>query len=114
MFGLFRLLGIVVALSVAAIVIDPSWNGGARELTLRVRSVGECIAVVRSVGDRFASERLARRDAESGRSAKREPARARPAVAAGPVRADEGPQESLTRDERARLDRLIEEKTRED
>jgi len=120
MFGLIRLLGIAVALVVAAIVIDPSWNGGARELTLRVRSVGECVQVVRNFGDRFAGERVVRRDApraaDPAGSADAEKARAGPppAVAAGPVRVDEGPQESLTRDERERLDRLIEEKTREE
>ncbi len=116
MLGLFRLLGIAVALGVAAITIDPSWDGSARELTLRVRSVRECVQVVRAFGDRFASERLVRRDAPRGPdSAEQAQARqAPPAVAAGPVRVDEGPQESLTPDERERLDRLIEEKTREE
>ena len=118
MFGLFRLLGIAVALVVAAVVIDPSWNASARELTLRVRSVRECVAVVSAFGDRFAGKRIVRRDApRSPESAPREQARAPqapPPVAAGPVRVDEGPQESLTPDEREGLDQLIEEKTREE
>ncbi len=118
MFGLFRLLGVAVALVVAAVMIDPSWNSRARELTLRVRSVRECVEVVRALGDRFSGERMVRRNAPGGPgSTAREQAQARqtpPAVAAGPVRLDEGPQESLTLDERERLDRLIEEKTREE
>ncbi len=118
MFGLFRLLGIAVALVVAAILIDPTWNGSARELTLRLRSAGECVEVVRAFGDRFTGDRVVRRDAprspESATPARAQAPQTPPPVAAGPVRVDEGPQESLTPGERERLDQLIEEKTREE
>lgn len=119
MFGLFRLIGIVVALGVAAIVVEPSWNGGTRSLTLRIRSAGECVEVVRALGDRVAGDRVADEDREKKRKrADRDRAgtvRAEPPpVAAGPVSLDEKPQEELTERERAKLDRLIEEKTREE
>ena len=113
MFGLFRLIGIVVALAVAAVVVEPSWNEGDRSLKLRVRSVGECVAVVRALGDRVSRDRLARSD----RSDEGDPDGARdstPPVAAGPVSIEEAPQARITDDEREALDRLIEEKTREE
>lgn len=114
MFGLFRLIGIVVALAVAAVLIEPSWNGGARALTLRVRSAGECIEVVRALGDRVAGERVAEEKPKDLQRPRARTVGEPPPVAAGPVALDEKPQEQLTEEEREILDRLIEEKTRED
>ncbi len=113
MFGLFRLIGIVVALAVGAVVVEPSWNEGDRSLKLRVRSVGECVAVVRALGDRVSRDRLARSDRsdEGDQDGGRE---STPPVAAGPVSVEETPQARITDDEREALDRLIEEKTREE
>ncbi len=116
MFGLFRLIGLVVALAVAAIVIEPSWNGGTRSLTLRIRSAVECVEVVRAFGDRVAGDRVADKK-DKKKKQKRvgvdELPSGPPPVAAGPVTLDEKPQERLTERDREVLDRLIEEKTRE-
>jgi cell division protein FtsN len=111
-FGLFRLIGIGVALAIAAVVIEPSWNANTHSLTLRVRSARECVAVVRALSDRVASERVAEKPTRNDRAQARESQP--PPVAAGPVALDEKPQEKLTDQEREVLDRLIEEKIREE
>ncbi len=114
MFGLFRLIGIGMALAVAAVVIEPSWNANTHSLTLRVRSARECVEVVRALGDRVAGERVAEKSKRKDRAQARESEVEPPPVAAGPVALDEKPQERLTDAEREVLDRLIEEKTREE
>lgn len=115
MFGLFRLIGIVVALAVAAVIFEPSWDGDQRALTLRVRSARECIEVVRALGDRVSGDRVAKKSKKDRKQARGvEGGGDPPPVAAGPVALDEKPQERLTEHEREVLDRLIEEKTREE
>ena len=110
---MFRLIGIVVALGLAAVLLEPSWDASQRSLTLRVRSASECVEVVRSLGARV-GDRLARApDEEEDERAPKAESKP-PPVAAGPVSLEEKPQERLTDEERAVLDRLIEEKTRED
>ena len=113
-FGLFRLIGIGVALAIAAVVVEPSWNASSYSLTLRVRSARECVEVVRALGDRVAAERVVEKSKRDDRARARGSEVEPPPVAAGPVALDEKPQERLTDEEREVLDRLIEEKIREE
>ena len=84
-------------------MIEPRWTSETRTLTLRVRTPDELVRGVqgaaRSLGDK-AAERVAGAIAEP------------PAVSAAPPERAAQP-EQHSAEERARLDRLVEEKTRE-
>ena len=101
---MFRLLFLLLLLGTAFVLIEPRWSPDSRTLTLRVRSAAELAAVVqstaRSLGDK-AAERVV-----SGASSP-------PPVASAPPESAAHVGESHSDAERARLDRLVEEKTRE-
>jgi hypothetical protein len=94
-------LFLLILLGSAFLLVESSWAPETLTLTLRVRSASELVKSVqaraRSLGDK-AAERVA--------GAVREPS---PVSAAPPERAAE---EQHSDEERARLDRLVEEKTR--
>ena len=101
---MFRLLSLLILLGIAFVLIEARWAAETRTLTLRVRTSAELVKGVqgaaRTLGDK-AAERVAGAVAEP------------PAVsAAPPERAAESVSEQHSDDERARLDRLVEEKTR--
>jgi hypothetical protein len=102
---LFRFLLLLLVCGAAFVMIEPSWASESRTLSLRVRTPAELVRDVqraaRSLGDK-AAERVA--------GAITEPP---PVSAAPPERAAEQISEKHTAEERARLDRLVEEKTRE-
>jgi len=115
MFRLIRFAFLLAVLAVGALAVDPHWSESTRTLTLRVRSANELLEVVgaqaRALGQRVLDARNDR-DPESGRTARATGEAATADVAAGPIRRDEAPIERITNEERSRLDRLIEEKTR--
>ncbi len=97
-----RLIVLLVAAGAAAIWIEPRWMASERTLVLRLRSSDELVGAVRArsralgreaadrIGERIRLPDVASRDEEA------EPA------------------ERISPDEQRRLDRLIEEKLRED
>jgi hypothetical protein len=101
---LFRLLFLLALLGTAFVLIEPHWAPDTRTLSLRVRSPAEFSQALqraaRALGDK-AAERVA--------SAIAEPA---PVSAGPPERSAEAAAERHTKEERAKLDRLVEEKTR--
>ena len=101
---MFRFLLFLVLLGTAFLLIEPRWAPETRTLTLRVRTPAELVrsaqGAARALGDK-AAERVAGAIAEP------------PAVsAAPPERSAEQTLERHSDEERARLDRLVEEKTR--
>jgi hypothetical protein len=105
---MLRLLLIVVVLALGAMFIEPSVDPGSRSVTLRLRAPAELVGV--------AQRELARVAGSAGESAERaepaQPAVGAPARRATPVVPKGPPPERLTRAERARLDKLVEETTR--
>jgi len=101
---LFRFLLLLFLLATAFVLIEPRWAPDTRTLTLRVRNAAELARSVqgaaRALGDR-AAERVA--------GAISDPP---PVSAAPPERSAEQTAEQHSDEERARLDRLVEEKTR--
>jgi predicted component of type VI protein secretion system len=99
---LFRFLLLLVLLGTAFVMIEPRWSPDTRTLTLRVRSAAELVKNVqgaaRALGDK-AAERVAGAASETP-----------PVASAPPEKAAES--ERHSDEERARLDRLVEEKTR--
>ena len=91
---------LVLVLAASAVWVAPSWQSDERTLVLRVRERQEILDILRE-GARDLGEEVVRRASEG------EP----PAVSAGPT---VPPTEQLTRDDRHRLDRLVEEKLGED
>lgn len=102
---MFRLLFLLLLLATAFVLIEPRWAPESRTLTLRVRSAAELVGVVqhaaRDLGDK-AAERVV-----NGASSPP------PVASAPPESAATRTAESHSDAERARLDRLVEEKTRE-
>jgi len=93
-----RILALTIALAVAAIWIEPDWQPRERTLVLRLRERGEILDALRQRA-RAAGERVVNVATDD------EPTP--PVSAQGQsVR----PSERLTREDRARLDRLVEEK----
>jgi hypothetical protein len=96
----FRLLFLLVLLGAAFVLIEPNWAGDTRTLTLRVRAPAEFSQAIsraaRALGDK-AAERIAGAIADP------------PPVSAAPP---EQAAELHSEEERAKLDRLVEEKTR--
>jgi len=96
----FRLLFLLVLLGAAFVLIEPNWAPDTRTLTLRVRAPAEFSQAIsraaRALGDK-AAERVAGAIADP------------PPVSAAPP---EQAAELHSEEERAKLDRLVEEKTR--
>ena len=118
---MLRFLLLAAGLVAAFVWIEPEWIRSDRTLKLRVRQPDEIVAYatagVRQLAQRALEE--TRGEPEGERSAERNERRLQP-VGAGPARlttrsqADlEIPPERLTRAERERLSRLIEEKLRQ-
>lgn len=97
---MFRLLFLLVLLGAAFVLIEPDWAPDTRTLTLRVRAPAEFSQAIsraaRALGDK-AAERIAGAVADP------------PPVSAAPP---EQAAELHSEEERAKLDRLVEEKTR--
>jgi hypothetical protein len=98
----FRLLLLVLLAAVAFVLIEARWTPESLTLTLRVRTGKELLAATqgraRELGER-AMQRLESKDT--------------PPVAAGPPARPDPEPESLRDADRARLNRLVEEKSRE-
>lgn len=101
---MFRFLLLLVLLGAAFVLIEPHWAPDTRTLSLRVRSPAEFSKAIqnaaRALGDK-AAERVA--------GAISEPP---PVSAAPPERSADATTERHSAEERAKLDRLVEEKTR--
>jgi len=99
----FRFLFMLLLLATAFVLIEPHWSADSRTLSLRVRDASELFGVVqstaRSLGDK-AAERVVGGITQPP-----------PVASAPPESAATG--ESHSDADRARLDRLLEEKTRE-
>jgi len=97
----FRLLFLVLLVAAAFVLIEARWSPDSMTLTLRVRSGKELVAATqgtaRQLGER-AMERVVSDESQT------------PAVAAPPP---ERAPESLRESDRERLNRLVEEKSRE-
>ena len=98
---MLRALVLMVMAVLLAVWIAPTWNKGERTLVLRVREPEEIRTALgraaRSLGERMLSSAVEDRKP--------------PPVATGPRRV---PQERLTEEDRARLDKLVEDRLRED
>jgi hypothetical protein len=101
---LFRFLLLLVFIGTAFLLIETRWAPDSRTLTLRVRTQEELVrgaeGAARALGDK-AAERVA--------GAIENPP---PVSAPPPERSAEQASERHSEEERARLDRLVEEKTR--
>jgi hypothetical protein len=102
----FRLLFLIVLAAAAFVMIDARWAPDSRTLTLRVRTAKELMGVAqgtaRQLGDRAMQKVVG--DEKT------------PSVAAAPPparREEESDAETLPASDRERLDRLVQEKTRE-
>jgi len=101
----FRLLFLIVLAAAAFVVIDARWAPDSRTLTLRVRTAKELMGVAqgtaRELGDRAMQKAVGDETT--------------PSVAAPPParRDEESDAETLPASDRQRLDRLVQEKTRE-
>ena len=101
---MFRLLFLALLAAVAFVLIEARWAPDSLTLTLRVRSAKELVASTQGTA-RELGERAMRRVVDG------EPT---PEVAAPPPeKAPERDSESLRDSDRARLNRLVEEKGRE-
>ena len=102
---MFRLLLLIVLAAAAFVMIDARWAPDSRTLTLRVRTAKELMGVAqgtaRELGDRAMRKVVGD-----------EPT---PSVGAAPPsrREAESAAETLPASDRERLDRLVQEKTRE-
>jgi len=100
---LFRLLLLVLLAAAAFVLIEARWSPETMTLTLRVRTAKELVAATqgraRELGER-AVQRLAHQDTP-------------PVASAPPERQREPEPESLRDSDRARLNRLVEEKSQE-
>ena len=97
---MLRTFVLLLVLAVGVAWIDASWRADDRTLLLRVRDTAEITARLKQVA-RSASQRVLR--AAGGEET--------PPVAARPRNGT--PDERLTREDRARLDRLVQEKLAE-
>ena len=89
----------MIALALAAVWIEPTWQARERTLVLRLRERGEILDALRDRA-RAAGARVVNVASDDERT---------PAVSA-PGTSSTRPPERLTREDRARLDRLVEEK----
>jgi len=101
---LFRLLLLLVLLGSAFVLIEPRWAPDTLTLSLRVRSLADLAQEVRD-----AARALGDKAAERVAGAISDPP---PVSAAPPERSVEPASERHSEEERAKLDRLVEEKTR--
>jgi hypothetical protein len=99
----FRLLLLILLAVAAFVLIEARWSPESLTLTLRVRTAKELVAATqgraRQLGER-AMERVVGQETP-------------PVAAAPPARPPEAAAESLRESDRARLNRLVEEKSRE-
>ena len=98
---MFRLLLLIVLAAAAFVIIDARWAPDTRTLTLRVRTAKELMGVAQGTA-RELGDRAMQRVVEDT-----------PAVGSPPPRREEPAAESLPASDRQRLDRLVQEKTRE-
>ncbi len=101
---MFRLLLLAVFVGTVFVLIEPRWAPDTRTLSLRVRTPAELAQEVRG-----AARALGDKAAERVAGAISDPA---PVSAAPPERSAEQASEQHSEEERATLDRLVEEKTR--
>ncbi len=109
---MLRLFFLFVAAVAAVIWVEPRWSGSERTLALRIRKTGEILDIVRAE-----SRDLGRRAAEEIGERLRNPpvASAPPAPLPEPAPGHPAKQaEQISHADRERLDRLIEEKLREE
>ena len=101
---MFRLLFLVLLAAVAFVLVDAHWARESLTLTLRVRTPGELVAATQGTARQLGARAMERvvGAAET------------PQVAAPPPARDTAPAspESLRDSDRARLNRLVEEKSR--
>ena len=95
---MLRLLAFVIVVGLGAVWLEPHWDGSARALTLRLRDSQDVARLGRDLAAALFDRAVSALDEGE----------VTPPVAAGPL-----PSERHTAAERERLDRLIEEKTRE-
>ena len=99
---MLRLFVLLVAAGAAAIWIEPRWVASERTLVLRVRSADELVGAVRARSRELGREAAGKLGERLGL----------PDVASGKGEAE--PAERISPEEQRRLDRLIEEKLREE
>jgi len=99
----FRLLLLVLLAVAAFVLIEARWSPESLTLTLRVRTAKELVAATQGSA-RQLGERAMRRVVGDETP---------PVAAAPPARPPEPAAESLRESDRARLNRLVEEKSRE-
>jgi hypothetical protein len=101
----FRLLFLLLLLATAFVLIEPRWSPETRTLTLRVRTSEDLFGVVqstaRSLGDKAVERVVGAVNAPP------------PVASAPPESAVTHTGESHSDADRARLERLVQEKTRE-
>ena len=93
---MLRILVFAIVIGLCAVWLEPTWDGSARALTLRLRDSQDVGRLGRDLATGLFERAVSSVDDD------------RPPVAAAPSRS-----ERHTAAERERLDRLIEEKTRE-
>ena len=101
---MFRLLFLLLLVAVAFVMIEARWTPESMTLTLRVRTAKELIATAQGTA-RHLGERAMERAVSSPETP--------PVAAAPPGRPAEPSPETLRDSDRARLNRLVEEKSRE-
>lgn len=102
---MFRFLFLLLLVATAVVMIEPRWSSESRTLTLRVRNAAELAGVLQSAARSLGDKAVERVVGE----AKSPP----PVASAPPESAATHTGENHSDEERARLDRLVQEKTRE-
>lgn len=102
---MFRFLFLLLLLATAFVLIESRWSPDSRTLTLRVRSGAELVGVVQSAARSLGDKAMERVVGGAGSPP--------PVASAPPETAATHAEESHSDADRARLDRLVEEKTRE-
>jgi hypothetical protein len=98
----FRLLLLVLLAAAAFVLIEARWSRESLTLTLRVRTAKELVATAQGTARQLGARAMERVVGD-----------ATPAVSAGPPAAPAADAESLREADRARLNHLVEEKSRE-
>jgi hypothetical protein len=98
----FRLLFLLLLAGVAFVMIEAHWSRETMTLTLRVRSARELVATAQGTARRLGERAMER--AVNGAET--------PPVAAAPPKPAEPAAETLRDSDRARLNKLVEEKSR--
>jgi len=98
----FRLLLLVLLATAAFLLIEARWSPESLTLTLRVRTAKELVATAQGTARQLGARAMERVVGDKT-----------PAVSAPPPAAAEPDTESLREADRVRLNRLVEEKSRE-